>query len=47
MKLNRKLYWDAVAEKFTNDKEANSMLARKVRKPEYDIALIMKKAGLS
>ena len=47
MKLNRKLYWDAVAEKFTNDKEANSMIARKVRKPEYDIALIMKQAGLS
>ncbi|MEI8224372.1 MAG: Gfo/Idh/MocA family oxidoreductase [Bacteroidota bacterium] len=47
MKLNRKLTWDAKKEKFTGDKEANAMLARKARKPEYDIALIMKKAGLA
>jgi len=46
MKLKRKLFWDAVAEKFTNDKEANAMLVRKARKPEYDITSIMKKAGL-
>jgi hypothetical protein len=32
---------------FTGDKEANAMLSRKARKPEYDIALIMKKAGLA
>jgi len=47
MKLNRKLNWDAKKEKFIDDKEANAMLARKARKAEYDIALLMKKAGLS
>lgn len=47
MKLNRKLNWDARKEKFTGDKEANAMLSRKARKSEYDIALLMKKAGLS
>jgi predicted dehydrogenase len=47
MKLKHKLYWDSKSEMFTNDMEANSMLARKTRKPEYDIALIMNKAGLS
>jgi myo-inositol 2-dehydrogenase/D-chiro-inositol 1-dehydrogenase len=47
MKLGRKLTWDPKKEKFTGDDEANSMLARKARKPEYDLALIMKKAGLS
>lgn len=46
MKLNRKLSWDANKEKFIGDKEANAMLARKARKAEYDIALLMKKAGL-
>ena len=47
MKLNRKLNWDAKKEKFIDDKEANAMLALQARKPEYDIALLMKKAGLS
>jgi myo-inositol 2-dehydrogenase/D-chiro-inositol 1-dehydrogenase len=47
MKLNRKLEWDSKKEMFTRDKEANAMLSRKARKPEYDIALIMKKAGLT
>jgi myo-inositol 2-dehydrogenase/D-chiro-inositol 1-dehydrogenase len=46
MKLNRKLTWDAEKESFVNDNEANAMLSRKVRKPEYDIAAIMKQAGL-
>jgi hypothetical protein len=46
MKLNRKLTWDVVKENFANDNEANKMLSRKVRKPEYDVARIMKQAGL-
>jgi predicted dehydrogenase len=33
MKLNRKLYWDPVAEKFKNDDEANAMLVRSQRWP--------------
>jgi hypothetical protein len=46
MKLGRKLTWDAKKEMFKGDKEANAMLSRKARKPEYDLALIMKKAKL-
>jgi predicted dehydrogenase len=46
MKLNRKLTWNPKKEKFVKDKEANSMLARKAAEPQYDLALIMKKAGL-
>jgi predicted dehydrogenase len=33
MKVKRKIYWDPVKEKFKNDDEANSMLAREQRKP--------------
>ncbi|WP_085536886.1 Gfo/Idh/MocA family protein [Massilibacteroides vaginae] len=33
MKLNRKLYWDPVSERFKNDDEANSMIARPHRPP--------------
>ncbi len=33
MKLNRKLYWDPVTEKFKNDDEANAMLVRSQRWP--------------
>jgi len=33
MKLDRKLYWNAVTEKFRNDDEANSMLSRPQRYP--------------
>ena len=47
MKLNRKLTWDAKKEQFAGDKEANAMLSRKARKNEYDLAQIMKKAGLA
>jgi predicted dehydrogenase len=47
MKLNRKLTWDAKKEIFVGDKEANAMLMRKARKNEYDLAQIMKKAGLA
>jgi myo-inositol 2-dehydrogenase / D-chiro-inositol 1-dehydrogenase len=47
MKLGRNLTWDPKAERFVNDDAANAMLQRKARKPEYDVALIMKKAGLT
>jgi hypothetical protein len=47
MKLNSKLTWDSKKEKFRGDKEANALLSRKSRKEEYDIAVIMKKAGLA
>jgi hypothetical protein len=33
MKVKRKIYWDPAKEKFKNDDEANSMLARDQRKP--------------
>lgn len=33
MKLNRKLYWDPVLERFKNDDEANSMITRPHRPP--------------
>lgn len=33
MKVNRKLYWDPVSERFKNDDEANSMLSRPQRYP--------------
>ena len=45
MKLGRKLTWDAKAERFVNDTEANALCGRKARKADYDIGLIMKKAG--
>ena len=46
MKLNRKLNWNPDKEMFIGDAEANAMCSRKARKAEYDIARIMKKAGL-
>jgi hypothetical protein len=33
MKLNRKLHWDPVKERFNNDSEANGMLSRTQRSP--------------
>jgi predicted dehydrogenase len=33
MKLNRKLYWDPILERFKNDDEANAMIARPQRSP--------------
>jgi predicted dehydrogenase len=47
MKLGRKLTWDVQAERFVGDDAANAFLGRKSRKSEYDIALIMRKAGLA
>jgi hypothetical protein len=46
MKLGRKLNWDPKKEKFIKDAEANAMMSRKSRKPEYDIAELMRKSGL-
>lgn len=37
MRLGRKLHWDPASETFGDDKEANSFLAREMRKPwNYD-----------
>jgi predicted dehydrogenase len=47
MKLNRKLTWDVATEMFTGDDVANAMRGRKSRKPEYDIELVLKKAGIA
>jgi len=33
MKLQRKLYWDPIKERFHNDDEANAMLSRPKRYP--------------
>ena len=33
MKLNRKLYWDPINERFKNDDEANAMISRPHRYP--------------
>lgn len=46
MKLGRKLTWDAKKEKFVKDNDANAMMFRKAQDPQYDLAVIMKKAGL-
>ena len=47
MKLGRKLNWDAAAERFVGDDEANSYLSRKARSDEYDINVILKNAGIA
>jgi len=47
MKVGRKLNWDATAERFVGDDEANSYLSRKARSAEYDINLILQKAGIA
>jgi myo-inositol 2-dehydrogenase / D-chiro-inositol 1-dehydrogenase len=46
MKLRRKLTWDPTLEQFVGDAEANAMCARKPRSAKYDLARIMKSAGL-
>jgi hypothetical protein len=46
MKLNRKLTWDPAKEMFVGDAEANALRERKPRKPEYDINLVLNKAGV-
>ncbi|RYD48930.1 MAG: hypothetical protein EOP85_02600 [Verrucomicrobiaceae bacterium] len=46
MKLGRKVTWDVKSESFGNDAEANALRGRKPRKPEYDIAALLKSGGL-
>jgi len=47
MKLRRKLTWDAATESFPGDDEANALRGRKARKPEFDYALAMQRAGIA
>ena len=47
MKLKRKLTWNSATEMFEGDAEANALRSRKARKAEYDINLVMKRAGLA
>ena len=47
MKLKRKLTWDVATEMFPGDDAANALRDRKARKPEYDYALAMKRAGIA
>jgi len=47
MKLGRRLAWDPKAEQFKGDAEANALCHRKPRAAAYDIARVMKRAGLS
>ena len=46
MKLRRKLTWDAVKEQVVGDAQANALRARKPRSAAYDIARVMREAGL-
>ncbi|HSK10782.1 MAG TPA: Gfo/Idh/MocA family oxidoreductase [Vicinamibacterales bacterium] len=47
MKLGRRLTWDAANERFTGDAEANALCARTPRSPQYDLAGVMKQAGIA
>ncbi|MCX6895925.1 MAG: Gfo/Idh/MocA family oxidoreductase [Verrucomicrobia bacterium] len=47
MKLKRKLTWDVATERFVGDDAANALRDRPARKPEYDIKVVMQKAGLA
>jgi myo-inositol 2-dehydrogenase/D-chiro-inositol 1-dehydrogenase len=46
MKLGRKVTWDVATESFPGDAEANALCTRTPRRAEFDIAALMKKAGL-
>lgn len=46
MKLGRKLTWDAAKEAFTGDAAANAMRSRQARAPEYDVNVLLQKAGI-
>jgi hypothetical protein len=47
MKLKRKLTWDAVTETFPGDAAANALRGRRARKPEYDFAVALQRAGIA
>jgi predicted dehydrogenase len=47
MKLGRPLTWDAAAEAFVGDDAANALRGRPARRPEFDLDLVMKNAGLA
>jgi hypothetical protein len=47
MKLKRRLTWDAATERFVGDDAANALRGRPARKPEYDYAPAMKRAGIA
>jgi hypothetical protein len=47
MKLGRRITWDPAREEFVNDAQANAMRSRKPRSSAYDLARIMKEAGLA
>jgi predicted dehydrogenase len=46
MKLGRKLAWDPAGEHFVNDPDADARLGRAPRKSEYDLAAVLKRAGI-
>ena len=46
MKLKRKLTWDPMSERFIGDDEANALCARKPRTADYDVAALLKRAGI-
>jgi myo-inositol 2-dehydrogenase / D-chiro-inositol 1-dehydrogenase len=46
MKLGRKLTWDPVKEQFVGDAAANALRSRTPRAQAYDLARVMKSAGL-
>jgi predicted dehydrogenase len=46
MKLKRQLTWDAAAEAFVGDDAANALRGRHARKPEYDVNVLMQRAGI-
>jgi predicted dehydrogenase len=46
MKLGRKLVWDPGRERFVGDDDANGRLSRAARRGEFDVAAVLKRAGL-
>ena len=46
MKLGRKLSWNAATERFVDDPDADAHLGRAPRSPEFDLAAVLKRAGL-